>query len=86
MACLVEDFRSNVIGSATGRVPSLSRWFDPSRQPEISNFDFHLIVKEDIPQFDISMDDSNWMQILKSSNDLQEIVLGLDLCNSDPTP
>ncbi len=86
MTRLSQYFRSDIVRCTTGCVPLLTRMVESCTQSKISNFDFHLVIKKNIAQLHISMDDSLPVQILKPLNQLNQVILGLKFSNSDPVP
>lgn len=49
------------------------------RKTEISNFQNHVICKEEISKLEISVDNFTWMDVLDCSNELENVVAGLYL-------
>lgn len=83
MTGLVEDFRGDVVGSAAGREPSLPLAPEFGRESEVPDLDFHFVVEENVPQFDVPVEDAVPVQILEPVDDLNKVAFGLKLCNSD---
>ena len=65
-----KDFRSNVVGGATGGVPPITWMGQFSTKSKIPNFNLHLIIQKNIAQFDISVYYPLLMQILNSTYQL----------------
>jgi hypothetical protein len=86
MTRLGQYFRRNVVGSSTGGVPSFSWMVESSTEPEISDFDFHLVVQKDVAEFHVSVDDALAMQVLQPVDELQQVVLGLKFRDPDAVP
>ena len=83
VAGLCQYLWGDVVGSTAGGVPSISGMDQFSTEAEITNFNLHFMIEEDVAQFDISMHDSFLMEILQSIEQLQHVASGLELCNSD---
>lgn len=47
----LQDLRGNIIRSTANRFLFLLIILQPSRQPKISQFDLHILIKEQISQF-----------------------------------
>ena len=83
MSSLIEYLWGNIVWSSTSSVPSLSLVLQFCRKAEISNFDLHFVIQEDIAQFYISMQNVIPVQILKAIDNLEKVAFGLKLSDSD---
>lgn len=72
-----KDLRSDVIRSSTDCSFPLAVEFELCGESEISDFDFHLIVEEQVTELKISMDDSVRVEVLNGITDLDDIALYL---------
>lgn len=72
-----KDLRSDVIRCSTDCSFPLTVEFELRGESEISDFDFHLIVEEQVTELEISMDDSVRVEILNCITDLDDITLNL---------
>lgn len=81
----LENLWSNIIWSTTDGSLSLSVELKFGGQTEITYLDFHLVVEEEITEFEISVNDSVGMKILYGVADLDDIALDLQLVESSPS-
>lgn len=58
----------------------ISRLLYQRRQSKVPNFDVHLVIQEQIPQFEITMDDVCLVHVLTSSDELDEDHASFWLC------
>lgn len=78
----LNDLRSYVVRGSTDCSFLLSIEVQLGRQPKVSKLDLHLAVDEEIAKFEISMDHSMRMQVLKSIDDLGHPALDLNFMKS----
>jgi hypothetical protein len=81
----LENLWSNIIWSTTDGSLSLSIELKFGGKTEITYLDFHLVVEEEITEFEISVNDSVGMKILYGVADLDDIALDLQLVESSPS-
>ena len=86
MTGLSQYLRCDVVGRAAGSIPPLARMIESSTQPKIANLKLHFIIKKNIAQLHIAMNNALPVQILQPFNQLHQVILGLKLCNPDPIP
>lgn len=77
MAVLLEDLRRDVVGCAADCLLDLTFGLDPGRQPKIADLGLHLIIDQDIAQFEIPMNDALLMNINQRLDHLADIHPGL---------
>ena len=75
----LKHFWCNIVGCTTDGTLALTVELKLSGKTEIANFNLHLVVKEEITKFEISMDDAMTMKVLDSSADLVNIALDFKL-------
>ena len=75
----LEDFGSNIVGGSANSSLALSVKLQFCGKTEITNFDLHFIVKEEISEFEISVNDTMAVQVLDSSADLVDVALHFQL-------
>ena len=51
-----------------------------SRETEIAYFELKVLVEEKVAKFEITVDDSMLVDVLKSLQELESIVLHFELC------
>ena len=73
-----KDFWCNIIGCTADRTLAFTIELKFGSETEISDFDFHLVIQEQVSKLEISMDDSVTVQILDSSTNLVHIALNLE--------
>jgi hypothetical protein len=82
----LEDFGGDVVRrTADGTFP-LPVEFEFGGQAEITDFDFHFVVQEEIAQLEISVDYSVGVQVPHRIANLNDIALHLQLNQSFPSP
>ena len=86
MTGLSQYLRCDVVGRAAGSIPPLARMIESCTQPKIPKLNLHFIIKKNIAQLHISMNNALPVQILQPFNQLHQVILGLELCNPDPIP
>ena len=59
----LEDFGGDIVGRTTNGTLPLPIEFEFGCQTEVTYFDFHFIVKEEVSQLEISVDDSMRVQV-----------------------
>ena len=74
-----EHFWSNIVRSTANGPLALTIKLQFGSQTEIANFDLHLVVKEEVTEFEISVDDSVTMEVLDGQANLVDIALHLQL-------
>jgi len=77
-----QDFWSDIVRCTTNGSFSSSVKFELGGETKISNFDFHLIVEEQVTKLEISMNDSMRMQVFDSVTDHDNVALNLQLVES----
>jgi len=82
----LEDFGGDIVGRATNRTLPLPIEFEFGCQTEVTYFDFHFIVKKEVSQLEISMDDSMRVQVPHCVANLNNIALDLELNQSLSSP
>ena len=70
-----EDFRSNIIRCTTNRSLPFSIELKFGSEAKVADFDFHLIVQEEIAQFEVSVDNSMRMQVFDGITKLCHVAL-----------
>lgn len=80
-----ENLGSNIVGSPTNSFLLLPFKHDLGRQPEVPNFNFHLVIEKQIPQLQVSVDHLLRVHILSRIHDLSEVVLCLHITESLPS-
>ena len=77
-----EDLRRDIVGSTANRALSLTVELELGSETEITYFDFHLVVKEQVTELQISMDDAMTVEILDGSADLVDVALDFKFVES----
>lgn len=65
-----EDFWGDVVGCATNGLLLLAFELELGGESEIAQLDFHLVVKEEIAEFEVAMDHTVGHQVLETLNNL----------------
>ena len=71
--------RCDVVGSTADGAFALSVELELSGKTEVSDFDLHAVVQEEVAQLEVSVDDAVGVEILDCGADLVEVALDLDL-------
>jgi hypothetical protein len=66
----IKDFRCDIVRRATDRTFSLAVKLKFRGQAKVSQLDLHFLVKEQIPEFQVPMDNSMLMQVFQRAYDL----------------
>jgi len=71
-------------GSASGYRPPfpLAVEIQLCRQPKVANFDFHVVVEEQVAQLQVAVDHSIVVQVLAGGDNLEHVVSGFWLSDS----
>jgi hypothetical protein len=75
---------SNIVGSTADSPLSLTIELKLGGKTEISNLDLHLVIKEEITQLEISMNNSVGVKVLDSIANLDYVTLHLQLMKPPP--
>ena len=81
----LKNLWSDIVWSTTDGSLSLSVELKLGGQTEISDLDLHLVVKEEITELEISMDNSVTVKVLDGGADLADIALDFQLVKSLPS-
>jgi len=81
----LDDFRGDVVGRPADRLSLLVLVFDARRQPEIADFDFNVLVEEQVPQLEIAVDDVFVVHVPDGQNQLRHEVRRLRLRQALPS-
>lgn len=82
----LQNLRSNVVWrTADGPLP-FSIKFELGRETEVTNFDFHFVIQEQVTDFEISVNDPVRVEVLHSVANLEHIALNLKLNKSLSPP
>ena len=82
----LENFWCDIVWSTTNGSLSLSIELKLGCQTKITDLDLHLVIKEQITQLEISMNDSVGVQILNGITNLNNIALNLEFMQSSSPP
>ena len=74
----LKDLRGQVIRSSTDGTLTLALVKDLSSKAEIADFELHALSQEEISKFEISMDDILLVDVLDTTNELMDVVAGLN--------
>lgn len=77
-----EDLRCDIVGSTANRALPLTVELELGSETEITYFDFHLVVKEQVTELQISMDDAMTVEVLDGSADLVDVALDFEFVES----
>ena len=77
-----EDLRSDIVGSTANSALSLTVELELGGKTEITYFDFHLVVKEQVTEFQISMDNAMTVEVFNGGADLVNVALDFELMES----
>ena len=70
----LNDFRCNVVGCPTNCLSLFVFIFDTRRETEITNFDVQILIEKKIAEFEIAMNDIDFVHVPRRKNELlQEI-------------
>jgi hypothetical protein len=72
-----KDLGRDVVGRAAHGLPPLSRMGQFGSQAKITDPNLQIISQQQVPQFQISMDDHLFLEILDGQRDLSQVVSGL---------
>lgn len=72
--CSFDDFRGDIVRCAAHCPLFLVDELEFGGEPEIANFEIHVIIEEDVPHFKIAVDDSVAVHVLQGRNNLVHIV------------
>lgn len=70
-----EDFRRNIIGRTTNGFLLFTFEFNLRGKAKITKLENHVITKEEVSEFEISMDDLIRVEVLECVNDLEHVDL-----------
>jgi len=73
----VKNLRRDVVWSTTYSSFALSFKQDTSSKPEISNSNLHPLIKKKVSEFEITMDNALRVEVLNTSDKLENVRLGL---------
>ena len=74
-----KHLRSDVVRSTTDGSLALAIELQLGSETEITDFDLHFVVKEEIAELEISMDDAMTVEVLNGGADLVDVALDLEL-------
>ena len=74
-----EDLRRDIVGSTANRALPLTIKLELGSETEIADLDLHLVVKEEVAQLQISVDDAMTVEVLDSGADLVDVALDFEL-------
>ena len=78
-ALAFKHFWRDIVGSTANRAFFLAIEVEFGGETEIAQLDLHLVVEEEIAEFEIAMDDAMRVQILQRVNDLHRVALHFQL-------
>lgn len=81
-ALALQNLWRDVVRCATNGALFLSVVVQLGSQAEIAKFDLHLVVKEQVTQLQVSVDDPVRMEVLESMDDLQSVALNFQFMES----
>lgn len=70
-----EHLWSDIVGSTADGSLALAVEFEFRGETEISDLNLHLVVKEEVTELEISMDDSVTVEVLDSAANLVDVAL-----------
>lgn len=79
----VQDLRRNVVGGAADCLLFLSIEIQFRCQAEVPEFELHFVVYEEVPQFEVAVNDLVVVQVLEGAYQLVDV--GLHLDQGDPS-
>jgi hypothetical protein len=79
-----QHFRRDVVRSTANGSFLFSIKIELGSQTEVTQFDLHFIIDEQIAQLQVSVNDSVGVQVLQSTDDLHGVALDLQLVKSFP--
>lgn len=85
MTLLVQNLRRNIVRRSAQRLLPFAIELDSRRQPKITNLHIQLIVKEQIAQLQVPMDNPILVQILDAVQDLIDVETTLVVGDDAPT-
>jgi len=74
-----KNLRRDIVRGAANCALALSVELKLGRQTKITYFDLHLVIEEQVTEFEITMDHTMRMQVLDCSTDLIYIALHFEL-------
>lgn len=73
----LHDFGGDVVGSPTHGAFLLVTELEFGGKPEVSNFEIHVVVEEDVAHLEVAVDDAVAVHVLEGGDDLVHVVAGL---------
>ena len=73
----LEHFGGNIVGSTTDGSLALTIELKLGSETEITDFDLHFVVKEEIAELEISMNDTMTVEVLNGGTNLVDVALYL---------
>ena len=80
-----QDLWCNIVGCSTDCSFALTVKLELGCKTEVADFDFHLVVEEQITELEISVDHSVTVKVLDSGADLVHVALDLQFMESLPS-
>ena len=75
----LEHFRGDIVGRTADRTLTLTIELKLRCQTEITDLNLHLIVKEEVTELEISMNDAMTVKVFDCSTDLIDVTLDFEL-------
>ena len=74
-----KDFGRNIVRRTANGALALTVELEFRGETEVTDFDLHLVVQEEVTQLQVTMDDSVAVKVLHRSADLVDIALDFEL-------
>ena len=81
----LEHLRGDIVGRTADRALALTVELELGRQTEVTDLDLHLVVKEEVAELEISVDDAMTVKVFDCRTDLIDVTLDFELVEALPT-
>ena len=75
----LEHLRGDIVGRTADRTLALTIELKLRRQTEVTNLNLHLVVKEEVTELEISMNDAMTVKVFNCGTDLIDVTLDFEL-------
>ena len=75
----LEHFRGNIVGRTADRALALTIELKLRCKTKVTNLNLHLVVKEEVTELEISMNDAMTVKVFNCSTDLIDVTLDFEL-------